>query len=730
MSHRSSWLAAFLFACSSEPAPPPGEPSPGSAARPPDILLITLDTTRQDRIGAYGFGLARTPTIDRLAREGARFDDHATVAPITLPAHISILTGLTPASHGVRDNGAYALSDEVTTLAEHLSAQGYDTAAFVSAVVLDQRYNLDQGFDTYDDDLWAEDAPATFFIRDRPARRTTDRVLAWMQERAASSDPDPAFAWVHYFDPHQPYEVDVEAAGDVFTLPSAYDAELAAVDTAIGRLVAALESRGQLDQTLLVVTADHGESLGDHGEKTHAVFIYDATIKVPLVLRYPPAVPAGRVVAEGTSAVDLAPTLLGLAGLPPLPPTDGLDLSESLRAGTAVPSHPAVIESLLSERGFGMAPLVGLRQDGVKYIRAPRPERYDLRADPGELKNLHEADPAPSASLETRLGTLLAASAARGIHSTANPMDGATREMLLAMGYLAPDTERQDVHGLDPKDGMPLLLQLEQARHAIRAGQHDHARAALRSLVERAPRNVTAWNLLGYSFAREQRDAEALDAYARALAIDPRQHRTLGHMGALHLRQQEHAQARALFLRALEITPGYVEAMVSLSVLESAAGDDAAAETWAQRALDADPRFARAHARLAELRFREGQWAEARAHYEAVLQTTPTHFTSRVQAGLSARSMGDLAAARAHLAAAAELRPDSWVPPYNQACLEAAEGDLPSAMAALQRAAARGLDRPSLLASDPDLAPLRAQPDFALVQRDVQARSTQHRPPR
>ncbi|MCA9705122.1 MAG: sulfatase, partial [Myxococcales bacterium] len=325
-------LMLALGGCGASTTPPP-------PARPPDVLLITMDTTRQDRLGAYGFGLARTPSIDRLAAEGVRFDDHATVAPITLPSHISIMTGLTPPVHGVRDNGAYALSDAVPTLAEHLSARGYDTAAFVSAVVLDARYGFDQGFDVYDDDLSNEDMPITFFIRDRPARTTTDRVLAFLESREAAGDQDPLFLWIHYFDPHQPYEIDREAAGDLLTLPSAYDAEIASVDSAIGRLTGWLQARDRLDRTLVVLTADHGESLGDHGEKTHAVFVYDATIKVPLVMRLPGTLPAGGVVAGGTSAVDVAPTVLGLLGQEAMAGVQGLDLSAPLKAGAEIPAH-------------------------------------------------------------------------------------------------------------------------------------------------------------------------------------------------------------------------------------------------------------------------------------------------------------------------------------------------------------------------------------------------------
>lgn len=702
-----------------ERAPAPAAPPP--QATRPNLLLVTLDTTRRDRLGPYGFGLARTPTLDRLAREGARFDDHATVAPITLPAHISVHTGLLPPAHGVRDNGAYALDDRVPTLAEQLAGAGWDTAAFVSAAVLDRRYNLDQGFDLYDDHLWDQDAPPLFLIRDRPARATADRVLAWLDAR--EDDPDPFFAWVHLFDPHQPYEVDREAAGSLVTLPSAYDAEIAAADHAVGRIVAALEARGALDDTVVVVTTDHGESLGDHGERTHAVFVYDATIQAPLLVRHPPSVPAGRVVTAATSAIDVAPTALGLLGAPPLPGAQGHDHSAALRSGAPVTGHPQYIESLLSERGFGMAPLVGVRADGQKWIRAPRAERYDLRADPGELHNLHPDDPAASAALDAILQGLLDDSAARAVASAANPLPGETQEMLLAMGYLAPAADRAALTGMDPKDGLPLHQAMEDARHDLRAGRFAQAEAALLPVLEVLPRNVSAWNLLGLARVRQGRLEEAREAYSRSLAVDARQHRVLGMLAALATQAGDLDVARRLLDEALAVTPGYVEAMLSRVRLEALAGDMAAAEAWAERAHAADPSLPRGWKELGDLRFRQGEWAEARAWYERLLDRTPGHFVARVQAGVAAHREGQPAAARAHLHAAAEARADAWEPLYNLACVEAVAGRPEPALDALAAAADRGLARVALLDADPDLATLREQPRFAALRAQVAAQA-------
>src|SRR6266850_2351547 len=267
----ASLVLAALFAC-------------GRHERP-NVLVVTIDTLRTDRLGCYGFGLAHTPAIDRLADEGVRCTDVASSAPITLPAHCSIMTGLYPPAHGVRDNGNYALGPEAVTLAERLQTAGYRTGAFVSAAVLTRRYGLDQGFEVYDDDLWSEDEPELFMIRERPASRTADRALAWLDDWWKNGRRQPFFIWVHFFDPHQPYKqrsIDLAALA-----PTLYDAEIAEADRGVGRLIDRLREQGVLDDTLIVFTADHGESLDEHGEPTHGIFIYDATIHVPLIWRLP-----------------------------------------------------------------------------------------------------------------------------------------------------------------------------------------------------------------------------------------------------------------------------------------------------------------------------------------------------------------------------------------------------------------------------------------------------------
>ena len=318
----------------------------GAEGPKPNILLVTVDTCRADRLGCYGYGLARTPAIDALAREGVRCTNAVTTAPITLVAHASIMTGLLPPAHGVRDNGAYTLSNDYQTLSEVLKQNGYDTAAFVSAVVLNRRYNLLQGFDTYDDDLWAEDEPKLFMIRDRPAPRTGERAVRWLRDHAAKSNA-PFFLWVHFFDPHQPYE---SRYPDRHLLPTAYDAEIAQADEGVHAIVDFLRASNTLDSTVVILTADHGESLGEHGEKTHAIFVYDATVRVPLVVRYPPLLPGGKTYGGPVRCTDIYPSALAAAGIKDVPPNQGMNLVPAFR-GETPSARPAAILRIAALRG-------------------------------------------------------------------------------------------------------------------------------------------------------------------------------------------------------------------------------------------------------------------------------------------------------------------------------------------------------------------------------------------
>src|SRR5262249_20884537 len=310
---------------------------------------MTLDTVRADRLGAYGYPGAEPPALDRLAREGLRFDQAVSAAPLTLPSHATLFSGLTPPHHGLRNNGAGRFPDDRATLATLLSARGYATGAFVGSFVLDHRFGLARGFDVYDDEIDRDPNAPGSWEAERSGSQVADRALAWL-EKAAGTDGRPFFAWVHFYDAHAPYAPPEPYAGR--HRDALYDGEVAFVDAQVARLLEYLDRRGLAGSTVVVAAADHGEALGEHGELTHGLLLYEPTLRVPLLVRAP-GLPAGRAIRPPVGLADVAPTLAGLLGASlssapagkPAPALDGRDLSAALAAGTEPPEGDLYAET-------------------------------------------------------------------------------------------------------------------------------------------------------------------------------------------------------------------------------------------------------------------------------------------------------------------------------------------------------------------------------------------------
>ncbi|MFN8094844.1 MAG: sulfatase [Vicinamibacteria bacterium] len=361
--------------------------APAGAPRsaPPNVLLVTIDTLRADHVGAYGASFAATATIDRLAREGVRLADAVVHVPQTRPSHASLMTGRLPYEHGLRDNYSPPLPASLPTLASVLATAGWDTAGFVGAYPVSRPSGLDRGFALYDDPFAGGDASTSEARTERRAKEVVDRALAWLDRPRAR----PFFAWVHLFDPHAPYEAPAPFRARFAKRP--YDGEVAYADAEVGRLVAWLDARGLRGRTLVVVTSDHGEGLGDHGEAEHMLFVYDSTLRVPLVASWPGRFPAGSVVTGQFRAIDLMATLLDLAGVA-APPTSGASRADALRtANGRIRDNESYAESLYAQMHFGYAPLRALRGEGWKLVDAPKAELYRVAEDPGETRNLLDA---------------------------------------------------------------------------------------------------------------------------------------------------------------------------------------------------------------------------------------------------------------------------------------------------------------------------------------------------
>ncbi len=523
-----------------------------SGRRPESILLITIDTCRADRIGAYGAGRAATPTMDRLAEDGAVFLQATAPAPVTLPSHASVITGLYPDRHGVRDNGAGRLPDEAVTLAEILADEGWRTAAFLAAVPLDAVFGTDQGFDLYDDDFVEGDLGAEVITRldsdQRVASEVLEPALPWIRDAARSGEP--WFAWVHFFDPHAPYAPPADVTARHPGL-SPYDAEIAAVDRAIAQLLAELE-----DETLVAVVADHGESLGDHGENTHGFFLYESVMRVPWILRGP-GVPAGERVEDPVSIVAVMPTLLDAAGLPA---PEGLDARSALPLARGEEEPEAVFaEAMFPRLNFGWAATRSVRVGSWKFIESPRPELFDLSTDPGETNNLAAERPDRVEDLRARLEDHFD----RGGRLNAVPA-GVTDEMLErleGLGYVGAggdadaDEELWDFDRLDPRDGLGIFRELEQLPTVVLSGTEEEADAFIARLRSMDPGNVAILKKILKIRLRAQHWEKALAVADELVAALPDDLEVRRDQATAAMRSGDGARARESLRRVLELDP-------------------------------------------------------------------------------------------------------------------------------------------------------------------------------
>jgi arylsulfatase A-like enzyme len=398
--------------------------SPGELAGS-NLLVVTLDTTRADRIGCYGNDEIRTPAVDRLAREGVLFSQAVAPAPTTLPSHASVMTGLYPYHHGARANGLYRLDEEHVTLAETLSGAGYTTGAIVSAFVLDSQFGIDQGFRDFDDDVGGDDDLGAFEMPERAADTTAKRAESWLRTHTEEK----FFLWVHFYDPHFPYQAPKPFSDDYAV---AYDAEIAFADFQLGRLLAVVDELGLTDNTLVVLAGDHGEGLGQHDEEAHACLIYESTMQVPLIMRCGQRLGGGVHISREVSLVDIAPTVLAMLGVEQPQGLDGVDLTQPDTG-----PRPIFLETLQGLADHGWAALLGVREGSMKYIYGPEVELYDLSRDPFEENDLATARPKLTAAMQQRLedffGEDLEQAASAGPAQALSPDAIAKLE---ALGYL------------------------------------------------------------------------------------------------------------------------------------------------------------------------------------------------------------------------------------------------------------------------------------------------------
>jgi choline-sulfatase len=546
------------------------------------VLLITIDTLRADRLGSYGWAEARTPVLDGLAQRGVRFTRAYATAPITLTSHATLLTGRYPPGHAARHNGM-AMRNDVRTLATAFKSVGFDTAAFVSAFPLDRRFGLDRGFDVYDDELARGDDGRP--KNERPGTVTVDRAIAWQRGLPSSGR---RFAWIHLFEPHAPYDGPEHQSSS-----ERYDEEIHVADREIGRL---LDAWGDRDRTLVVVTADHGEAFGEHGEIGHSIFVYDTTLRVPLIL-VGPGLPRGTTVDVPITLADLAPTIVRAAKLPDID-ADGLDLRPMID-GAAASDRVLYAESFAPLLDFGWAPLRSVRRQGVKLIAAPRPELYELGSDPAEEHNAFDVRGEVARDLIARVDRI----SPPELPAQAATADREAVARLRALGYTggasAPGSSRPD-----PKDRIRIASRMA----AVTSGelQGDAAARALTEVLKEDAGNVQAHVRLGYLLAESGQCAAAEPHFSAAIAGGLTSADAHLGLGMCQIQRGAGADALTTFRDGLRIEPANPVVEANIGLLELESGRIQPAITALKTALAGDPHLHHARFALARALAREG----------------------------------------------------------------------------------------------------------------------------
>jgi arylsulfatase A-like enzyme/Tfp pilus assembly protein PilF len=584
----------------------------------PNLLLITLDTVRADYLSCNGSKKVQTPHLDRLARGGVNFTRARTSVPLTLPAHASIMTGTYPPDHGVRDNGSYVLAEEQLTLAEVLDEYGYETAAFIGAFVLDHSFGLAQGFGVYDDGDWVD----AKILGNLAAERTADAVhgafARWFEGRAGGG---PFFAWIHLYDPHAPY-VPPEPFQKAYA-SNPYAGEIAYTDAVVGKIIGDLENRELLNSTLVAVVGDHGEGLGEHGEQTHSLLIYNSTIHVPMLLHYPGAVSSGKTIDQLTRTIDLAPTML-----------DYLGISETIGQGTSLrplvdggkldKEIQAYSESLYPNLNLGWSELRALEGGGHRFILAPQPELYNLTEDPGERESRIRSHPEVGDRLRRSLISMMESMDAAGGNAR-QAIDPQTEEMLRSLGYVSGSRPPQGnaSSGADPKDKIGLWTQIESGLALYGRGDFAGALEIFKKALAEDSGIPILYEHLGWSHIQLNQYDRAEKVYRQAIEHGLDSSETRSNLGLIYFRWGEFEKAEKELQTALELEEGSISAHYRLADVYRATKDYSKASENYRRVLEIDPDYVWAAKGLGMALAMEGKNEEALNAFRDAVRIAP-----------------------------------------------------------------------------------------------------------
>lgn len=620
-----------------------------------NILLVTLDTTRADRLGAYGYPGARTPALDSMAAGGVRFTNAYCPVPMTLPSHSSILTGTTPLYHKVHNNGTYYLNTDIVTLTERLKERGYRTAAFVSSFNVDSRFGVAKGFDVFDD-RFRDDEMIKTFRSERRAGETTAAFLQWLDGRPNG----PFFSWIHYYDPHTPYDPPSPFKEEFAS--NRYQGEIAYMDSCFAKVLERLREKGLLERTLIVIASDHGEAMGEREELGHGVFIYDVTMKVPLLFHAPRNLPKGLVVDSRVRLIDIMPTVLDALKMPVGSVVQGTSLLPYME-GRKKDDLPCYLESYYPLETYGWSELVGLIDGGWKFIRAPRPELYDLKTDPGETKDLVQKQAGKASAMMKKLTEVIAVNSS-SLALSRRKLSREEEERLRSLGYVGSDASVRVGKGPlpDPKDMMREFNILYRAKTEEWDEKWDDAEKDYREMIRLQP--DVAWRYVDMAIflSGRKRLPEAIDVLRQGLGRLPDSFVLLTRLAHLEMLSGRYDEAYEMSRAALRIDPKHFDALVIAGGVEDVRGNWGAAEGFYRQALEVEPENIKVQMKYAFVLGALGRGEEAAKIDEALKAEFPDDPRLLQDLGVIYAGLGRLDLAEKNVRKAVEVQPspETW----------------------------------------------------------------------
>ncbi len=639
-----------------------------------NLIIITVDTVRADRLGCYGYRDIRTPNIDFLAANGVLFENAISAAPLTLPSHTTILTGLYPTVHGVRDNTTYRLSDKAITLTEILRENGYRTGAVVGAFVLDSSYGLDQGFDTYDDELTGPSGSLTGVpikddasrvkmkeISERPASVVTRRVLSWLRKNRDET----FFLWIHYYDPHFPYNPPPPFSSKYLNDP--YVGEIASVDNNIGAVIGELRKTGMLEKTLIVVAGDHGEGLGDHQEQTHSIFVYDSTIRVPLIMSCSDIIPAGSRINDVVSLADVVPTILELLEIESTARFDGVSLAGTMMSPVEQKERYVYSESMFPYLNYGWSEVHCLRGPRWKYIKAPVPELYDVSIDPLEMNNVAETEGGIVSQLDEILVAKIDSVEVNDSDLAADvALSGQDRERLAALGYLsgAPPV-REKASLKDPKVMIEYHDLINRGEKALDSGMYDEALESFREVVGADPSNALVHNLIGMVYYQLGDTTTAKHHFEEAIELNPNLADAHHNLGNIYFQNENYREAAVYYENAVKLEPANGDYFVALAQIYARSGDRQKAGTAFDRAIELGATSPQLFLANGNMLMNLGRFEESRKNLDEAIKLDPGYSEAYNEYGNLMEQIGDFASAITKYKQALSINPTFTKARYN-----------------------------------------------------------------